>query len=117
MPDESGDAEVLRIDFRDLQSGELLKNNVVLRDGDTVFVPRAQLVYMTGQVRSPGAYSIEPGTTVLQALSLAGGATDRGATSRIKIIRDEDAKKKEIKAKLTDVVEPGDTVVVPERYF
>jgi polysaccharide export outer membrane protein len=116
MPDESG-TEVLRIDLRDLQSGELLKNNIVLRDGDTVFVPRAQMVYLTGQVRSPGAYSIEPGTSVLQALSLAGGATDRGATSRIKIIRNEDDKKRELKAKLTDVVEPGDTIVVPERYF
>ena len=26
-------------------------------------------------------------------------------------------KKKEIKAKLTDVVEPGDTIIVGERFF
>jgi protein involved in polysaccharide export with SLBB domain len=54
---------------------------------------------------------------VLQALSLAGGVTDRGATSRIKIMRVVNGKMNEIKVKLTDIVRPGDTVVVPERFF
>ena len=54
---------------------------------------------------------------MLQALSLAGGVTDRGSTSRIQIIRIVNGNKKEIKVKLTDVVQPGDTVVVRERFF
>ena len=73
---------------------------------------------MFGQVKNPGAYSLQQqNTTVLQALSLAGGVTDRGSTARIKIIRIVDGEKKELKAKLTDLVQPGDTIVVPERFF
>ena len=74
-------------------------------------------MYVFGQVRTPGAYPIEPGTTVLQALSLAGGVTDRGSTGRVKVVRAVDGKKKELKVKLTDTVEPGDTVIVGERFF
>jgi polysaccharide export outer membrane protein len=115
-PDKDKDVEVIRIDLRELQSGAL-SQNVALRDSDTIVVPRAQAVYVFGQVKSPGAYPIERGTTVLQALSLAGGVTDRGSTGRIKIVRAVDGKKKEIKVKLTDVVEPGDTLIVAERFF
>jgi polysaccharide export outer membrane protein len=115
-PEESPDAEVIRIDLRELQTG-VLRNNIALRDGDTVFVPKAQLVYVTGQVRSPGAYPVEPGMTVLQVLSLGGGVTDRGAASRIRIIRMVNGQSRTIGVDLTDTVEPGDTVVVPERFF
>jgi polysaccharide export outer membrane protein len=91
--------------------------NITLQDGDTVNVPKAQSVFVTGQVKQPGAYAVDRGTTVLQVLSLAGGLTDRGADSRIKIQRMVKGKLKEIKAKLTDPVEPGDTVIVPEKFF
>jgi len=50
-------------------------------------------------------------------LSLAGGISDRGSSTRIQIIRIVNGEKKEIKVKLTDVVVPGDTVVVRERFF
>jgi protein involved in polysaccharide export with SLBB domain len=55
--------------------------------------------------------------TVLQVLTLAGGVTDRGSDGRIKILRVVDGKQKELKAKLTDTVMPGDTIVVPSRFF
>lgn len=110
------DNEATTVDLKELQSGALSKN-VALKDGDTIFVPRAETVYVFGQVRSPGAYSIQRNTTVLQALSLAGGINDRGATTRIKIVRIEQGKTIEVKVKLTDIVRPGDTIMVPERFF
>jgi polysaccharide biosynthesis/export protein len=113
---EHGEPEVLRIDIGELQAGNLALN-VQLQDGDTVNVPKAQSVFVAGQVKASGAYAVDRGTTVLQALSLAGGVTDRGAEGRAKILRTVDGKQKEIKAKLTDIVEPGDTIVVPERFF
>ena len=70
-----------------------------------------------GEVRNPGAYAVQKDTTVLQALSLAGGVTEHAATNRIKVVRLFDGQKRDVKVKLTDVVRPGDTVVVPERYF
>ena len=54
---------------------------------------------------------------MLQVLSLAGGLTDRGADSRIKIQRTVDGHKIELKAKLTEIVQPGDTIIVPEKFF
>jgi polysaccharide biosynthesis/export protein len=109
--------DIVRINLRDLEQGAF-SQNALLRDGDTIFVPRAQSVYVFGQVKNPGAYGLQQSnTTVLQALALAGGITDRGSTSRIKIIRIVNNEKKELKVKLTDIVQPGDTIVVSERFF
>jgi len=116
MPDLASDSTVLKINIRDLQEGDLTKN-AALKDGDTIVVPKAQAVYVFGQVKAPGAYAVSKGTSVLQALSLAGGVTDRGAISRVKIIRIVGGDKKEIRVKLTDLVHAGDTIVVPERLF
>ena len=108
---------MVRVNLRDLESG-VLSQNAVLRDGDTIFVPRAQSVYVFGQVKNPGAYSLQQNKmTVLQALSLAGGVTDNGSTNRIKIVRMVKGDKAEIRVKLSDIVQPGDTIIVPERYF
>ena len=43
----------------------------------------AERFFVTGYVRNPGAYNHEPDLTVLQAISLAGGLTDRGSDRRI----------------------------------
>jgi len=116
LPTEDSD-NVVRIDLRDLQNGAF-SQNAMLRDGDTIFVPRAESVYVFGHVKNPGAYAMQQrNTTVLQALSLAGGVTDRGTTSRIKIVRIVNGEKREVKVKLTDLVLSGDTVMVAERFF
>jgi polysaccharide export outer membrane protein len=112
-----GESEVIKVDIKELQGGAMSRN-IALRDGDTIFVPRAESIYVFGQVKNPGAYALQQkDTSVLQALSLAGGVTDRGSTSRIKIVRIVEGKKVEVKAKLTDIVKPGDTIMVPERFF
>lgn len=117
-PDATGDVgNVVRVDLKDLENGSLAKN-ALLMDGDTVVVPRAQSIYVFGQVKNPGAYSLlQSNMSVLQALSLAGGVTENGSTNRIQIVRMVKGQKKELKVKLSDVVQPGDTIIVPERYF
>jgi len=108
--------DMVRVNIRELESGSM-EHNVNLHDGDTIFVPRAESVYVFGQVKTPGAYAIQQNTTVLQALSLAGGVTENGAMNRIRIVRLMNGEKKEIKVKLTDLVKPGDTIIVPEKFF
>lgn len=103
-----------RVNLTDLQSGKVL-DNIVLHEGDTIFVPRAERLYVTGHVRNPGAFTWERGMTVLQALSLAGGLSDRGSNRGIKVIRIVNGQKKEISVKLTDAMEPNDTLVVRQR--
>lgn len=116
LPDPDKNIDIQRASIKDFESGSM-KQNIELHDGDTIFVPHAESAYVFGQVRNPGAYPIQKDTTVLQALSLAGGLTENGAMNRIKVVRIVKGEKKEIKIKLTDLVKPGDTVVVPERYF
>jgi polysaccharide export outer membrane protein len=117
LPTKADAPNVVRVDLRDLQNG-VFSQNAVLRDGDTIFVPRAESVYVFGQVKTPGAYFLQQkDTSVLQALSLAGGVADRGTTGRIRIVRIVNGDKKEFNAKLGDVVKPGDTIIVGERFF
>jgi polysaccharide export outer membrane protein len=115
-PDQEGGSEIFRASIRDLESGTL-SQNLQLRDGDTIFVPRAESVYVFGHVKNPGAYGVQKNTTVLQALSLAGGLTENAAMNRIQIIRIENGQKRELKVKVTDKVRAEDTIIVPQRYF
>jgi polysaccharide export outer membrane protein len=109
--------DLVRIDLKALQNG-IASQNAALRDGDTIFVSRAESVYVFGQVKNPGAYTMQQkNTSVLQALSLAGGVNDRGSTGRIRVVRIVNGEKKELKVKLTDVVRPGDTVIVRDKFF
>jgi polysaccharide export outer membrane protein len=116
LPEQESATTVFRASIRELESG-LLSQNIELRDGDTVFVPRAETAYVFGEVKNPGAYSIQKGTTVLQALSLAGGVSRYGAMNRVHIVRIEDGERREVRVELSDVVLPEDTIIVPQRFF
>lgn len=113
-------AEVIRVSLKRLQAGEL-DQNVELRAGDTVYFAPARQVYVSGQVARPGPYKFQEGMTVLQVLTLAGGVSPRGAAGRTRIVRtvkaEGEEKRKELKARMEDLVEPDDTIVVPERFF
>jgi polysaccharide export outer membrane protein len=106
----AGDAAVQRISARDIQDGKM-SAQVEVRDGDTIFVPKAQRFFVTGYVGTPGAYLLEPNLTVLQAVAMAGGITEDGSNRGLRIVRN----KKEIDVKLTDIVQPDDTIVVRRR--
>jgi polysaccharide export outer membrane protein len=110
------DQDVVRVNLKNLQSGAL-SENLQLHDGDVVFIPRAEKIFVYGQVKLPGSYAIQDQTTVMQAIALAGGLTERGSSGRLQIIRQVNGVKKQLKAKLFDLVQPGDTIVVGERLF
>ena len=103
-----------RVNLADLQSGKVL-NDVILHEGDTVFVPKAERFFVTGHVRTPGGYTFEPGMTVLQAISLAGGLSEKGSNRGIRVVRVVNGQKKEIGVKLTDAIQPNDTLMVRQR--
>jgi polysaccharide biosynthesis/export protein len=113
-PDQVDQSNVTRVNLADLQLGRL-SQNVTLVEGDTIFVPKAEKFFITGQVRSPGAYTYERGLTVLQAISLAGGLTEKGSSRRLKVIRAVKGKKTQQGIDLADAIQPGDTLVIPQR--
>jgi polysaccharide export outer membrane protein len=109
-------AETFRVNLADLRAGKQ-GANLLLEQGDTIHVPRASQVYISGHVGRPGAYRYEEGMTLRQALVLAGGVTERGSHGRTRVIRLVDGEKKKIKVKSDEPVQPEDTIVVPERFF
>ena len=111
---ERDDADVQRVNLHEIESGRLSRN-VIIRDGDTIFVPKAERFFVTGFVRTPGSYTLEPNMTVLQAISMAGGVTERGSGRRLKVTRVVNGERKELDAKPTDGVQAGDTITVRQR--
>ena len=103
----------VRVNLRDIQTGKA--QNIKMRDGDTIFVPKADRVWVVGQVRNPQGVIYEEGMTVFEAIAAAGGITEKGSNSRIEIVRIENGQRKSLDAKQTDKLKPGDQVNVRTR--
>ena len=112
---ETADAEVIRINWKDLQLGK--GSDVVLLDGDVLTVPKARMFYVAGHVRNGGTFVLEPGMTVQQAIALAGGLTERGSDRRITASRLMKGKLTDVGLKLEDRVMPDDVITVGQRLF
>ena len=100
------------------QTVSALTKNFDLKGGDTVYIERAPVFYIYGEVIHAGAYPVKAGMTVMQALSIGGGITPRGSERRIKLRRQEaDGKTREYDASLVDVVKADDVIFVKEALF
>jgi polysaccharide export outer membrane protein len=92
--------------------------NIELTSGDTVYVPRAPMAYIYGEVQRPGTFRIERNMTVLQALAQGGGLTARGTKRNIQLDRrNEKGEIQKLKTKLTDLVQQDDVLYVQESLF
>ena len=95
-----------------------LSSNLQLENGDTIFVQRAPVFYIYGEVQRAGSYRLEQAMTVMQALSVGGGVTPRGTDRGLKIRRRAaDGAIQTIDARLTDPVQPDDVIYVRESLF
>lgn len=110
----AGGAEVIRVDLNAIQGGDLGKN-VALLPRDTVFVPAAPKVFVSGHVPNPGGYAFAPGTTVRQAVGLAGGSAP--SLARIRVLRTVAGRAQPVQVGLDDLVQAGDTIIVRGRFF
>ena len=113
-PGAAGDSDVLRIDLEGLRT-DLQAHNLVLQPGDTVFVPKASRVFVSGEVQVPGAYSVQSNTTIRQAIALAGGFARYASRDKVRVLRQEDGRTSELRAGLEEVVRPGDTLVIEKK--
>ena len=93
-------------------------DDIDLYGGDTLFVNRAPMFYIYGQVQKPGQARLERGMTVMQALAAGGGVTGKG-TSRglVRHRRDASGKVKEDTVSLDDDVHDQDVIYVKESLF
>ena len=109
------DSDVVRINWKDLQLGR--GTDVGLQDGDIINVPKAQMFFITGQVRNGGPFVLEPGTTIQQAIAMAGGLSERGSDRGITVTRLVNGKNTDVKVTLEDTVQPNDTITIRNRFF
>jgi len=72
-----------------------------------------------GEVRTPNSYSVPPETTIAQALSLAGGPTERGNMREVKVIRDRNEIKMDVSRPDSDAgvlqIRSGDQIIMGRR--
>ena len=92
--------------------------DILVAAGDVIFVQRAPVFYVYGEVQSPGSYRIERDMTVRQALAQGGGLTTRGSERRLQLHRrDESGKLTVIQPRLDDPIRPDDVLQVREAWF
>lgn len=100
-----------------LQTGDMT-NNISLNGGDVVLVPRTEMVYIYGEVRAPGRYRLERNMTVMQALSVAGGISERGTEKGLTITRrTETGEQSTLDVGKLHVLKADDVVNVKEGFF
>jgi polysaccharide export outer membrane protein len=92
-----------------LSRGGLLNNPKV-----AVNVVRYRPFYILGEVQRPGAYPYYSGATVLNAVAQAGGYTYRARTNRASVVKAEGSQQT---ADENAYVQPGDVIIIPERWF
>jgi len=101
------------IDMKDV----LATQAFMLHDGDVVTVPKAQLVYISGEVRNTGSYIWTRDMTLAQIVTLAGGLTDRGKYGGAQAIRLIQGVPKPVELKEQDRVLPDDQIKIKKRIF
>lgn len=115
---ESKGSKRMDVDLPSLmRSGDMSKDPIV-RNGDTIYVPREPVFYIYGEAQKPGQYRIEPNMDVSQALAVGGGPTNRGTDRGIQLSRrDASGRVTTRDAKPEELVQPNDVLFVRERLF
>ncbi len=108
----------LEIDLSRISRDATLSANVEIESGDTIFVQRAPVFYIYGEVQHAGAYRLDKEMNIVQALSIGGGVTVRGTERGIKVQRRAaDGRLEKIDVQPADKVLPDDVIYVRESLF
>ena len=109
----------MEIDLPSVFSAEQNRtNDVLIQNGDVLWVDRAPLVYIYGEVQRPGPMRLERGMTLMQVLAAGGGLTQRGTERGIRVHRKAaDGKVQVIQAPMDASLKDGDVVYVKESLF
>ncbi len=92
--------------------------DILILNGDAVWVDRQPLVYIYGEVQRAGPMRLERGMTLMQSLASGGGLTQRGTEKGIRVHRKTaEGKVQVITPGLDDKLLDGDVVYVRESLF
>ena len=106
------------VDLEQMFRSGNINANLELAPGDTIYVHRAPMIYVGGEVNKAGAYRLEPHMTVMQAIALGGGINPRGTERGVRIHRKNgNGQVAKIDARMTDLVRADDVIYVRESLF
>jgi len=110
--------DVITVKLNALIEGGDVSQNVDIHDGDTIYVSKGGMCYVTGEIRSPDAYKCGGKITVLKLITLAGGFTGKASKSSVRIVRIVNGEKTLYKdVEMETLVQPDDIIIVPESFF
>lgn len=87
--DPTGKFSVAEVSLKSILNARSPQDNIIILPHDVVSVPRAQMVYVTGQVQRSGGFVLNERETisVLQAITLAGGLDRSASPQNARILR------------------------------
>ena len=105
-----GNDTVIWIDLQDLLKNGNMALNTPIRNNDVIYIPEAadDLIYVMGEVVTPGAIQLKNGMNVLKAIMLSGGMNKQANPEKVFIIRQQNLKGDVIKVDLKNLLEHGD---------
>ncbi|HUV05652.1 MAG TPA: polysaccharide biosynthesis/export family protein [Armatimonadota bacterium] len=119
--------ESVPLDLRALFYGGDMSKNLRLEDGDTIYIPEDTLnwYYVLGEVLRPGRYRLKENLNVMDAMSTAGGPTQRGSLKGTCVVRGDPKNPQRIKVDISKMIksanlaqniklQQGDVIFVPE---
>lgn len=110
----------------------LLEKDYLVNPQVSIFIQEyhPKKVFVMGFVNKPGEYELskDRDTTVIEAITMAGGFKEGAAQNGTKIMRKEGSSQTTIPVKITEIMQkgnkegdvplkPGDVIVVPESFF
>lgn len=92
--------------------------NLSIRDGDSVYIGKADIFYVSGEVNKPDSYKLDTDMTTIKAITKAGGFSKIAAKGKVRIIRTINQNKQVLENVNMDApILPDDVIVVPESFF
>lgn len=114
-----GELKVAGLDARGLESliTHRLKGPYLIDPKVSVTIREYREFYINGEVGRPGGYSYQPGLTLRQAITLAGGLTERASKSKIYVVHENQPEQSRNKVGLDTPVRPGDVITIEQSFF
>ncbi|MBF2035233.1 MAG: polysaccharide export protein [Leptolyngbyaceae cyanobacterium T60_A2020_046] len=140
----TGQTEAISINLWESLTSGRVAADLILRDGDTIYVPTASAidpldqqllasstlapdqvrVRVVGEVNAPGEVAVPPNSSVSSAVAIAGGPTNDAQLRRVVLIRRDEASGQIVEESLdlsnlidTFQIQDGDVVWVPKRGY
>jgi polysaccharide export outer membrane protein len=118
ITNENGKETKIDVDVPQIIRSVDKRKDVILKNGDVIYVPRYPVFYIHGEVQRPGQYRLERDMTVMQALAVGGGLTIRGTQRGMQLSRKgDDGKTVTRDAQAMEVLQSDDVIFVKEGLF